>query len=601
MKTQFNRPLNLCLSASMSGLLLALAFAAHAADPRTNGWFTTYSGQYARVYTNDAMKDAGTALTTWSNGTHTQSRPAYCGIQEVYSSSNWVYVRSTGLAGYIMGPWYLNAARTQMFPNLPLNQKLLYRFPRTNGVPAVKSITGGGQIGISANGVELFNSWDAHYWDPGANADVAAGPGADGYWNRDAYVNEGITFDPAYAHQQQDGTYHYHADPIAVRYQLGDHVDYNPLTRTYSESTNPVTRHSPILGWMADGFPLYGPYGFSDPANPASGIRRMVSGYVPRDGTHGADNLSTNGAARSTIPAWAQRLYGVSAAQSGPTVSTSYPFGRYMEDNAYLGDLTNSATGSNYRQGVDFDLDEYNGRWCVTPEFPDGTYAYFVSISSSGTPVYPYNIGRGFYGDPVGGSVPAITEPVVTNFLGNTNLPSKLNSPTVGNGMVTLTWSAVEGGRYQVETTTNPADSTAWTVVASEVSPNEMTGTETTAMASSHAFYRVSRTAVTDFDPVSTGSSLTAAAPGGGADRGTTVTVTITLPGTPPNPPANAPIASVTLAGSINGTGISDATSGTVIATFAIPADAPTGAQDIVVTYKSPGPTYTLTGGLTIN
>ena len=110
-------------------------------------------------------------------------------------------------------------------------------------------------------------------------------------------------------------------------------------------------------------------------------------------------------------------------------------------------------------------------------------------------------------------------------------------------------------------------------------------------MASSRAFYRVSRTAVTDFDPVSTGSSLTAAAPGGGADRGTTVTVTITLPGTPPNPPANAPIASVTLAGSINGTGISDATSGTVIATFAIPADAPTGAQDIVVTYKSPGPT----------
>ncbi|HZI33077.1 MAG TPA: YHYH protein, partial [Candidatus Binatia bacterium] len=381
-------------------------------------------------------------------------------------------------------------ARTQMLPNLPVNQKLLYRFPRTNGVPTKKSITGAGQVGIAANGVELFNSWDAHYWDPSSNADVAAGMSNGGYWNRDAYVNESITFDPAYAHQQQDGTYHYHADPIAARYQLGDHVDYNPVTRTYSESTNPPTKHSPILGWMADGFPLYGPYGYSNPTNAQSGIRRMVSGYVPRDGTHGADNLSTNGAQRSTIPAWAQRLYGVSANQSGPTVSSSYPFGCYMEDNAYLGDLTNPATGSNYQQGVDFDLDEYNGRWCVTPEFPNGTYAYFVSINSNGTPAYPYNIGRGFYGDPVGGSVSSITETVVTNFLGNTNLPSKLNPPTVGNGTVTLTWSAVEGGSYQVETTTNPVDSSSWTVVTSDVSPNEITGSYTNATTSNSAFYR---------------------------------------------------------------------------------------------------------------
>ena len=89
-----------------------------------------------------------------------------------------------------------------------------------------------------------------------------------------------------------------------------------------------------------------------------------------------------------------------------------------MEDNDYLGDLTNSATGTNYQQGVDFDLDEYNGRWCVTPEFPSGTYAYFVAIDSNGTPVFPYDIGRAFYGNPVGGAVSTITETVVTNFLG---------------------------------------------------------------------------------------------------------------------------------------------------------------------------------------
>ena len=60
------------------------------------------------------------------------------------------------------------------------------------------------------------------------------------------------------------------------------------------------------------------------------------------------------------------------------------------------------------------------------------------------------------------------------------------------------------------------------------------------------------------------------------------------------------PSSSVTLAGTINGTSISDCTQGTVIATFAIPANAATGAQNIVVTFTS-GPTYTLTGGFTIN
>src|SRR5436309_5948236 len=152
------------------------------ADPRTNSWFTTYSGQYARIFTNNNMKATNTALTTWSNGSQTQSAPAYCGVQEVDSSSNWVYVFSTGLAGYNMGPWQNGA-----FPNLPVNQKLLYRFPRTtNGVPTTKTLTGGGQIGIFVDGVEMFNSWDAFYWN--GSADTASIGGNTGYWNRDAYV-----------------------------------------------------------------------------------------------------------------------------------------------------------------------------------------------------------------------------------------------------------------------------------------------------------------------------------------------------------------------------------------------------------------------------
>jgi hypothetical protein len=566
------------------------------ADPYLNCWLTTYAGQYARIYTNTAMQTAGTTVTTWSNGSETETNPAYCGIQEIYSSSNWVYVRSTGLASYNMGPWYLNAAHTTLFPNLPANQQLLYRFPKTNGVPATNTVNGGGQIGIFVDGVAMFNSWDAYTWDTNTDADAQ---NITGYWNRDAYVNEGVTFDPGYAHQQNTGVYHYHADPIALRYLLGDHMDYNSTTKTYSESTNTPTQHSPILAWTADGYPLYGPYGYSNPTNANSGIRRMVSGYVPRNGLNGTDNLSTNGAVRSTIPVWAQTFYKVGANQNGPEVSTSYPFGRYMEDNAYLGDLTNSATGTNYQQGVDFDLDQYNGRWCVTPDFPKPTYAYFSAIDSNGVPVFPYNIGRAYYGSPVGGSVSTISETVVTNFLGYTNLVQTLNPPAVSDGTVTLSWSALEGGSYQVDATTNLS---SWTVLASNVLPDQITGGYTNVTPLGTQFYRVARTSVATYEGAGTTTfttgSTSSVAPGGSANPGSTVTVTITLPTSPPDPPANAPITSVTLtnltfADSISGTNNSDATSGTVISTFTIPANASAGTNSIVVIFTS-GPTYTV-------
>jgi hypothetical protein len=555
------------------------------ADPLITSLQTNDAGQYARIYTNAAMQSAGTPLTTWSNGSQNQTEPAYAGIQEIYSSSNWVYVRSTGLASYTMGPWQVG------FPNLPANQKTMFRIPRTTSVPASKTENGGGAIGIFVDGVAMFNSWDAFTYDPSTGEDTA---NYTGYWNRDAYVNEGATFDPAYAHQQNTGTYHYHASPIGLRYQLGDHVDFNATTKIWSESTNAVTKHSPLLGWVADGFPVYGPYGYSNPTNANSVVRRMISGYVIRNGSYGTSNLTLHG--RTTIPAWEVRLVNVSSNQAGPAVSSSYPLGRYMEDNDYLGD-------HGYVQGVDFDLDQYNGRYCVTPEYPNGTYAYFVAIASNGTPVFPYNIGRGYYGTPSGGTVTSITDTVVTNFLGYTNLIQKLNSPVVAKGAVTLTWSALEGGSYEVQSSTNL---TSWTTLASNLSPNEITGSYTNNTTLGRNNYRVARTAVATYDSAGattingTGGGSTVNAPGGTVSPGTTVTVTITLPTNPPSPPANAPITSVVLGGSINGTGISDATSGTVIATFVIPANATAGTENIVVTFGTPGPTITVPNALTI-
>lgn len=570
------------------GVAATLFTGAVSADPYVDSWFTANSGNYARIYTSDANKTAGTAVTTWNNGSQNQSLPAYAGVQEIYSSASWVYIRSTGLGSHVMGPWYLNAAHTQSFPNYPLNQKVFYRIPRTPTVPTTKTLTALGAIGYFVDGVAMFDSRDGYVWTGSAES----GNGT-GYWNREAYVNEGVTFDPGYAHQEQSGSHHYHANPIALRYLLGDHVDYNATTKTYSESTNAVTKHSPILGWVRDGFPVYGPYGYSSASNSASGIRRMVSGYVLRNGQSGTQNLTTVG--RTNIPQWAVRVYGVSTAQSGPTVSTTYPLGRYMEDNDYLGDL-------GFTQGVNFDLDEYNGRWCVTPEFPSGTYAYFVSISSNGTPTYPYNIGRAFYGNPTGATVTTLAETVTTNFLGGPKASATMNKPTVNSGVVTLTWSAIEGGTYRVESSTNL---TTWTTNATGLAATSNTGAYTNNSSDTKKFYRVAMTDLASYDPVSGTSGgtggTTFAVPGGSVNRGsgTNITLSITLSG-PPSPPANAPITSVTM-GSLTATSTSYAVSGTVLANFTIPSNATLGAQTVVVTFQSGPPPYTFTGGFTIN
>src|SRR6266568_7493667 len=246
---------------------------ASAADPAGDSWFTKDAAKYARLYATTADLNSGNAVTTWSRGSVNQSLPAYCGVQELYSSSSWVYLRTTGLGSHIMGPWYLNSSKTMLFPNLPANQKTFYRIPRNPSVPAIKTLTGLGAIGYFVDGVAMFDGRDAFYWNGSSETQGS------GLWNRDAYVNESVTFDPGNAHQENTGTYPYHANPIALRFLMGDQISYNPATKTYSETPTNL-HHSPILGWVRDGYPVYGPYGYGSATNPTSSIRRMVSGFV---------------------------------------------------------------------------------------------------------------------------------------------------------------------------------------------------------------------------------------------------------------------------------------------------------------------------------
>ena len=592
-------------TALIAAALLHLAISSAFGDPQVTSWMTANSTRYARIYTSDANRSAGQAVTTWSQGTTSQTAPAYCGVQEISFSTNWIYIRTTGLGSHVMGPWYLNAGRTQLFPNFPKNTKTLYRFPRSSALgtpPATKTLTGLGAIGYFVDGVAMFDSRDGFYW----NGSAETGGGGTGYWNREAYVNEGVTFDQGYAHQEQTGTHHYHAQPIALRYLLGDHVDYLPGNKSYAESATAVTKHSPIIGWVRDGYPIYGPYGYSQPLNANSGARRMISGYLLRNGQNGTDNLTTAG--RTTIPAWAQRAYGAAASQSGPAVSATYPLGRYMEDNAYRGDLGQT-------QGVQFDLDEYNGRYCVTPEFPQGTYAYFTSIAADGTPVYPYGIGRCFYGSPTGGAQTSITETVTTHFKGGPELAEAARTPAVNaaNGNVTLTWSSVEGGTYKVEASNNVTNwSTLSSTQSAAANATSTSFTENGGTTGNAArFYRVIRTALATYDSVggtTTGGTGILSVTPTAATRGATFTLTVNLDpaATPAPPPQNAPVNGVTL-GTIAGTSRIHVSQTQVTAQFTIPANAATGPQTVTVTFPGPpeNPTatvsYTLTNGFTIN
>jgi YHYH protein len=435
------------MKTSLLTAALALSAITALADPQVSSWFTMDSTNVARVYLNDQMKASGQTVATWHNWQMSQSQPAYCGVQEILSSANWLYVRSTGLGSHVMGPWYGNTEHTRPFPNLPTDQHFIMAFPRHPAAQTGQRFNPLGEIGLFVDGVRMFDANDAFSYSTANGRDASPmarlGQG-DHIWNRDAWVNESQTFDPAFGHQQNRGTYHYHAQPIALRYLLGDHVDFDATTKTYSESTATPAKHSPIIGWMRDGYPLYGPYGYSDPKNPNSGVRRMISGFVLRDGSNGSDNLNETG--RRSLPAWAARMFGrpatLSQNQIGPDINATYPLGHYIEDYAYLGDLGKTL-------GKDFDLDECNGRWCVTPEFPNGTYAYFTTIKKDGTPAYPYNMGRRYHGNPSGRIINAVAETVVTNFVNPVGLAS---AKPVGatNNTVSLVWRP-DSGHYDAQ------------------------------------------------------------------------------------------------------------------------------------------------------
>ena len=146
-------------------------------------------------------------------------------------------------------------------------------------------------------------------------------------------------------------------NPKQLRYRIGDNLTSTTLVETST------LKHSPILGYAYDGHPIYGPYGYTNPLDKNSSIVRLQSGYSLK-----ADR------------------------KDGPILDDApYPMGTFVNDYEWIATIQ---TGSTV-------LDRNNGRFCVTPEYPEGVYAYFLTIDENNESVFPYAVGTNYYSIPV--------------------------------------------------------------------------------------------------------------------------------------------------------------------------------------------------------
>ena len=346
------------------------------------------------VSINSIIAQTNPAITSWlQNTTNIMGRHYVKGnptpindavlanVQSVKYSTDWVYVNATGIPAYITGP-FLDGN-----PSIATNQNAIFRLtlnPIKN--TGTSTNTTGGNIGLFINGVALFDYRDGVSWSNASNS-LKGGPlggMGDMKWNRDAVVAERAGFDCSKAHPAM-GNYHHHQNPSAFKLDLNVISTICNLYDSDGLYVIDSTKHSPLLGFAYDGFPIYGAYAFRN-TDGTGGIVRMNSSYKLRD-----ISIRNTYADGSTVT-------------PGPPVNANYPLGYFRED--YMYQPTSSAT-------PDY-LDEHNGRFCITPEYPKGIYCYFATVDKQWNSAYPYVVGPTFYGVRNAMKVQGINEPVTT-------------------------------------------------------------------------------------------------------------------------------------------------------------------------------------------
>ena len=205
-------------------------------------------------------------------------------------------------------------------PNTISSQNYHYTVPANPKIAATPTPLRMQSFGIAVNGVP-FDPNAAEWYDDAREWQYEPLGGA---------INLGV--DKHNAHVQPTGAYHYHALPTGLIIKL--------------------TQSKPalvLIGWAADGFPIYGPWGHDKAADASSPLRKLQSSYQLKKGSR------PKGA----------------------------PNGKY--DGSFVADYEYVAASG--------DLDECNGRFGPTPDFPEGIDHYYI------TEMFPY-IPRFFKGTP---------------------------------------------------------------------------------------------------------------------------------------------------------------------------------------------------------
>ncbi len=333
---------------------------------------------------------------------------AHANVQRVRYSATSVYINCSGVPAYVTGPYDAGNRATAT------NRRYLYKLPLApQPQTAPRTATGLGHIGVFINGVPIYNYQDAQTYNN------------QGIWHRNAVKFENDGFDCARGHPSAvfngppgsgppvAGNYHHHQNPSAFNAAT---VPLSTVCNVYLADGLYVpdsTQHGPLIGFAFDGYPVYGGYGYATPTA-AGAIKRMTPGYRLRAIT-----------ARTTLANGTQ----LPASQYGPTLATS-ALGYYGEDYEYVAGIG--------------DLDEHNGRFCVTPDYPAGTYAYFATLDRAGNAVFPYLIGPTYYGvvettnfpamGPMTGTSPTTQVTVtgsVQTYTGPLALPAEAAAPTL--------------------------------------------------------------------------------------------------------------------------------------------------------------------------
>ncbi|MDA8641594.1 YHYH protein [Flavobacteriaceae bacterium] len=157
-----------------------------------------------------------------------------------------------------------------------------------------------------------------------------------GNWNIEALGHDTFNFgdDMNHAHVQPSGEYHYHGMPELLIEFLGDNQGMT------------------LVGWASDGFPVYARYGYSNTNDSNSTIKSLIPSYRLKSQPD------------SNRPMVLTSLAG-GPGQGNTSPNTPIAMGAFTQDYEYVEGLG--------------DLDQCNGRFGVTPEFPSGIYYYVVT------------------------------------------------------------------------------------------------------------------------------------------------------------------------------------------------------------------------------